>query len=466
LAIYHLSATVVSRARGQRIVAVAAARSGTRLRDARYGIIHNYARKQGVAHAEIMAPSDAPPWTYDRQALWNRVEAGERRWDSQLARAIEVGLPIELSHEQGVVLMREYLAKEFVVQGMIADFSIRRSDPNNPHGHVLLTLRRATASGFGPKVRQWNRKSNLVEWRAAWAEQANRHLARAGHDVRIDHRTLEAQQIELTPARKTGLGRPLPTPQRLPRHWEERIAEGERIARQNGEIILEDPAVAVRAFTLQRPTFTYQELAQFLEPRTEGAAQLDAVLLAIMNSGELVPLDSGTACQGRFTARYLLEAHKSLVKRATVMAMRRSHGAAQPMSLPASVQLLSPEERDTFDYLTASGDFKALAVRASDAEGRLLTAVREAWQARGFRVLGIDSRSLARREHDWLTGAEPLTPNDVLIVVGFDTIGLQQLERMLALIDKARAKVVLVCDEQQLETITTVPRSLLWHRGR
>ena len=144
--------------------------------------------------------------------LWNRVEAAEHRWDSQLARAIEVGLPVELSHEQDVALMREYLAHEFVEHGMIADFSIRRSDPRNPHAHVLLTLRPVTALGFGPKARHWNRKSNLLEWRIAWAERANRYLAHAGHDVRIDHRTLEAQQIELAPARRIGLGRPPPPP--------------------------------------------------------------------------------------------------------------------------------------------------------------------------------------------------------------------------------------------------------------
>jgi hypothetical protein len=457
LAIYHLSATVISRARGQRIVAVAAKRSATRLRDAHYGITHNHERRHGVVHAEIMAPAGAPAWTHDREALWNRVEAAERRWDSQLARAIEVGLPVELSHEQGVALMRDYLAHEFVEHGMIADFSIRRSDPRNPHAHVLLTLRPVTALGFGPKARYWNRKSNLLEWRIAWAERANRHLARAGHDVRIDHRTLEAQQIELTPSRRIGLGRAPPMPQMLPRHWQERIAERQRIAEQNGEIILEDPTVAVRAFALQRSTFTRQELAEFLEPRTGNATQLGEVLQAIMNSGEVLPFDSGTEGQGRFTSRYLLEARKSLAKRATVMAIRRSRGTASPP--PVSVDSLSPAEREAFDYLVAGGDLKALVWGTSEARERLLSAAREAWRAEGFRVLSIESRSLA--EQDWL--ANPPTRDDVLIVGGFDMIGLRELERLLVSVDKARAKVVLVCDGERLETMSLIPRSLIWN---
>ncbi len=206
MAIYHLTVKVISRARGQSISAAAAYRSGSRLRDERYGLTHNYSRDRRVTHTEIMTPAGAPAWALDRETLWNRVEAGERRKDAQLARAVEIGIPVELSHAQSVALLREYTAREFVSKGMIADLCIRRNAANNPCAHLLLTLREATPSGFGPKMRQWNRKSNLLEWRSAWAERANQHLARAGHAVRVDHRTLETQQSELTPSRKVGVG--------------------------------------------------------------------------------------------------------------------------------------------------------------------------------------------------------------------------------------------------------------------
>ena len=89
MAIYHLTANVVSRARGQSAVAAAAYRMGATLRDQRYGVTHNYVGKRGVSHAEIIAPDGAPAWVGDRQELWNRVEARELRKDSQLARLIE-----------------------------------------------------------------------------------------------------------------------------------------------------------------------------------------------------------------------------------------------------------------------------------------------------------------------------------------------------------------------------------------
>jgi len=470
VAIYHLTAKVVSRARGQSVVAAVAYRFGAVLRDERYGITHNYARRHGIVHSEIMAPPGAPAWVHDRASLWNRVEAGERRKDAQLARALEIGLPVELSHSASIALVRDYVAQEFVAKGMIADFCIRRAEPSNPHAHILLTLREATPSGFGLKARQWNRKANLLDWRAAWAERANAHLARAGHAVRIDHRTLEAQQIELAPERKTGVGQGRLGEPTLPGHLQERVAEQQRIAQENGETILEDPTVALRALTRQRPSFTHRDLVQFLRSRTGGAAQLDTALAAILKSNELVALAADEGAEARFTSRDLVEAEKSLLRRAAAMATRRGHGPPLGPHTPASPQAgLTEAQRREFDYVVGVGDIKALAVAAGSAKSALLAAAREVWEAQGLRVIGaafrgaaaenlrassgIASKALASREQEWKEGGDPLTLNDVVVVDGSEMLELKQLEWVLAVADKARAKVVLVGDAQQLQAM-------------
>ena len=265
-------------------MAAAAYRSGTTLRDRRYGVTHSYKGKRGILQADIMTPPEAPAWASDREALWNTVEAREPRKDPQLARLIEVSLPVELTADERVALVRDYIAQEFVSKGMIADFSVR-GEANNPHAHILLTLRRLTPAGFGPKERGWNGRSALLNWRAAWAARANEHLARAGHAVRIDHRTLEAQQIELTPGRRIGIGRARQAGA-LPAHLSERIAEQQDITQRNGATILEDPTVALRALTHQPPIFSHRELAEFLHSRTSGASQLGEALQAVMGSGE------------------------------------------------------------------------------------------------------------------------------------------------------------------------------------
>ena len=200
MAIYHLSAKVISRAGGRSSVAAAAYRTAGRMRDERQGLEHDYSRKGGVVHSEIMAPENAPDWMQDRDQLWNAVEAVEKRRDAQLAREIEVALPRELDRDERLELLRGYVQREFVERGMIADVAVHevkaRDGQEQPHAHVMLTMRELTGEGFGKKDRRWNAPDLLIGWREAWARDANTALERAGRSERIDHRSLDAQRAE------------------------------------------------------------------------------------------------------------------------------------------------------------------------------------------------------------------------------------------------------------------------------
>jgi hypothetical protein len=200
VAIYHLSAKVISRAGGRSSVAAAAYRTAGRLRDDRQGLEHDYSRKGGVVHSEIMAPENAPDWMRDRDQLWNAVEAVEKRRDAQLAREIEVALPRELDRGERLELLRGFVQREFVDRGMIADVAVHearaRDGQSQPHAHVMVTMRELTGDGFGKKDRSWNAPDLLVGWREAWARDANTALERAGRSERIDHRSLDVQRSE------------------------------------------------------------------------------------------------------------------------------------------------------------------------------------------------------------------------------------------------------------------------------
>lgn len=200
MAIYHLSAKVIGRAGGRSSVAAAAYRTAGRLRDERQGLEHDYSRKSGVVHSEIMAPENAPDWMHDRDQLWNAVEAVEKRRDAQLAREIEVALPRELDRGACLELLRGFVQREFVDRGMIADVAVHegkaRDGQSQPHAHIMLTMRELTGDGFGKKDRSWNASELLMGWRVAWAWEANGALERAGRSERIDHRSLDAQRAE------------------------------------------------------------------------------------------------------------------------------------------------------------------------------------------------------------------------------------------------------------------------------
>lgn len=202
MAIYHLSAKVISRGQGRSVVAAAAYRSGSRLADERQGLVHDYSRRRDVRETFILAPSGAPAWVYDRQALWTAVDVAEKRKDAQTAREVEVALPRELTPDQQRQLVRKFVEAAFVERGMVADVAIHEGHNDqepNPHAHILLTTRAITPEGFGGKNRDWNAKDLLVTWRNQWEYDCNEALAEHGHTARVDARSLAAQKIDRPP---------------------------------------------------------------------------------------------------------------------------------------------------------------------------------------------------------------------------------------------------------------------------
>jgi len=208
MADYHFAATLICRSKGQSVVAAAAYRAGIVLEDERLGKTFDYTRRRGVQHTEIRTPASTPDWMRDRGQLWNAIEKVEKRRDSQLARSLDIALPYELSLEQNLELVRGFVDAQYVSRGMIADFAIhapgRKGDIRNVHVHILLTTREIAGPGFGPKARDWNDKKELLEWRKAWADHANRILEREGFEERIDHRSLLDQGIDREPTTHVG----------------------------------------------------------------------------------------------------------------------------------------------------------------------------------------------------------------------------------------------------------------------
>ena len=230
----HIPVSIIKRSAGRSAVAAAAYRSGTKLTNEWDGMIHDYTRKGGIVHAEIMLPAHAPPEFADRSILWNSVEQIEKARDSQLAREIEAALPRELSGEQQLALVRAYVKDNFVDKGMCADFAIHDKGTGNPHVHIMLTLRPLKENGqWGAKCRKaydldengqripdgkggwknhredttdWNDKGNVEIWRAAWAAYTNRALESAGRPERIDHRSYKRQGIDNSPMPKSNFG--------------------------------------------------------------------------------------------------------------------------------------------------------------------------------------------------------------------------------------------------------------------
>lgn len=208
MAIFHLSVKTISRTAGRSSTAAAAYRAGVEITDERTGEIHDYRRKSGVESAELFLPDGAPEWATDRAKLWNAAEQSEKRKNSTVAREFEVALPSELSADQRRKLAHDF-ARELVKRhGFAVDVAIhapgKEGDTRNHHAHILCTTRKLTAEGFTEKTRELDDRATgaqeVTHWREQWAGLTNAALERAGHAVRVDHRSLEMQGIDREPA--------------------------------------------------------------------------------------------------------------------------------------------------------------------------------------------------------------------------------------------------------------------------
>ena len=272
MAIYHFTVKTISRSKGQSAVRCAAYRRATKLFDERTQKNENYLNKSGVVFSKLLIPESAPAWLKEianlenkqkhrgAEMLWNQVEQREKMETSQVAREIEFALPIELNQEQCIVLAREYITDQFIIRGMIADWSVHW-DEGNPHVHVMLTMREITETGFGNKQRQWNNKQLLQEWREQWAQYVNFHLKMHNYDIRIDHRPYQEQGIDLIPTLHQGKA---VTDMESRGITTDIMREANVIREQNLHKIAQNPDILFKKIHAQQDNFSEQKVIQEL----------------------------------------------------------------------------------------------------------------------------------------------------------------------------------------------------------
>jgi Ti-type conjugative transfer relaxase TraA len=402
MAIYHFSAKVIGRASGSNAVASAAYRSASRLTDERLGRDHDFSNKAGVVHSEVLLAEGAPEHLSDRANLWNAVEAGEARKDAQLAREVEFAIPREMSQEQGIALARDFVAREFVGRGMVADLNMhwdRGADGMlKPHAHVMLTIGEVNEQGFAAVVRDWNRTELLREWREAWATHVNERLAALDIDARVDHRSFEAQGVDLEPQHKIGPA----GARRLERGEDaERAEDHHRIARENGAKIIARPEIALDAITKGQATFTKRDLAMFVHRHSDGQEQFAQATNAVRASPELVALGKDGQGQERFTSRDMLAVEARLDRTASELATTREHGVAdryREAAIGAAEERglhLSDEQRLAVEHVTGKERLASVVGYAGSGKSAMLGVARQAWEAERYIVRGAALSGIA-----------------------------------------------------------------------
>lgn len=477
MAAFHFTAKIHSRAKGASAIRAAAYRAGERLEDKRAGRFEDYTRKSGVIETAILAPAGAPGWVQDRQQLWERVEAREKRKDAQLAQELEINLPRELSDEENWRLITDFCREHLVAEGRVCDIAFHRGRASDgaehPHAHVLMPLRSLAEgheTGFGEKHPHcdWRtflkRRDPLQAMREQWAGFARSRALELGIDLgsEWESRSYADRGIELEGQPKHGA-----TAQRLEAQGTpaDRTAELLAAQRRNGAQLLVNPELAIAALTARHSTFSRVDLARYVfthcAPEQYEAALAKTQALAVSVGKD----ERGTE---RFSSAAQIALETRMVETAATMAARSGH-AAQASTRKLMRSGLSPEQRDAAAILLEGGDLSCLVGYAGAGKSTMLAEVRAELAAAGYNVRGaalsgiaaqnltegsgIDARTLASLRYRWAEGKDPLTARDVLVIDEAGMIGSRELAGVLEAAKDAGAKVILVGDPQQLQAI-------------
>lgn len=346
MAIYHLSMKPISRASGRSAVASAAYRAGERLENERDGLTHDYTRRAGIAHAEIVLPQGSrADWARDRSALWNAAERAEKRADARVAREFEIALPHELSAEQRLEATRSFAQSLADRYGTAVDFAIHAphgdTDVRNHHAHLMMTVRRVGVDGLGEKTaiereNKWllshdqpTAPMQLRDIRQSWEGIANERMAAAGLDLRIDHRSHQERGLELQPTEHMGIH----ATQMERRGLDvSRVRIDAEAARRNADLIRSTPEQVLTLITAEKSVFDRHDVARALHRYIDQPEAFQSAFATVMSSVALVELQGeqvsrdGVVALARYSTREMVETERAMAEGAVRMSGTRSHG--------------------------------------------------------------------------------------------------------------------------------------------
>lgn len=478
----------VARKTGGSAVRVSAYRAGERLIDERTGEIHDFSRRKGVVHSEIVMPdTGGPEWT--RGQLWNAAEVAENRKDGRVARKVEMSLPCDATAEQREEIARAWAKELANTYGVAVDFAIhlpdKDGDQRNHHVHLMMTTRQITPEGLAGKAplelsNSDQAKRGLLTGREAiWdmreraAEVFNRTCKSLRLDMYADPRSYAEQGLELTPTKHIGVHA---------KAMERKGIKAERIdlfnaeRQEQAEQIKDRPEVILDKITATQAVFSRHDIARELNRYIDDTDQFQTLLTKLEESSLLVQLapeetDGGRTFPARYSTRDMIEAEQRMVDAAEALAGRQSHGVEETKVKVAIERAgtVTDEQRQAVEHVTKAGQIAAIIGDAGTGKSFSMRVAKEAWEADGYRVRGaalagkaadelqagsgIGSRTIASLEYAWKVGRDNLTSRDVLVIDEAGMIGSRQLGRVLETAQKAGAKVVLLGDDKQLAAI-------------
>jgi Ti-type conjugative transfer relaxase TraA len=511
VAITHFTPQLISRGNGRSAVLSAAYRHCAKMSHEAEARTVDYSNKKNLAHEEFLLPPDAPKWARDMiadlsvagaaEAFWNAVEAFEKRSDAQLAKEFIIALPVELSRDQNIALVRQFAFEQVLARGQVADW-VFHDDPGNPHIHLMTTLRPLTEDGFGSKkvavlgpdgqpvrlktgkiqYKLWSgEKPEFLEQRQRWLDLQNHHLALAGLEIRVDGRSYAERGIDIEPT--THIGVAAKTLQRKADTKAsaidlERLALHEAQRQKNAARIKDRPELVLDILTSEKSVFDQRDIAKVLHRYIDDPESFQRLLARIVESpdclklaDETIDFATGARVPARLTTRAMIRLEAEMVSRADWLSGKSGFEVRAKVleAVFGRHERLSDEQRTAIEHVGGAERIATVVGRAGAGKTTMMKAAREAWELAGYKVVGgalagkaaeglekeagIPSRTLASWELGWQQGRRRLDDKTVFVLDEAGMVSSRQMATFVEAVTRSGAKLILVGDAEQLQPI-------------
>ena len=448
----------------------------------------NHKSDEPVLDRGLELPPGSPQW--DKQRLWDEVDKAEiarthlartgevrLRDKAQLAKHYVYALPIdkEVTDAQRIEMARLHIKEQFTDNGLPAQWAIHMQE-GNPHLHVLVPTRRLGPEGLaktkatdlnpefarGPNGKAYVSEQDYVSEK--WEAFQNRYFEEQGLDLRVDSRGVVPQIHE-------GKARHIEGSWKRAEN-EARLADAQQTAKVEPETVLE-------RLTDKQTTFTERDLNRLLKKAgLEDMAERETAKQQALSHPDCVKLyDANGQETGLYSTEAVRREEHQVMDRATkIMGRDGGQVSDQARNQALKSKTLDPEQREAFDVMTARNRLCVIQGRAGAGKSYTMGAAREAFEADGWRVVGLAPTNTVSRDmqkdgfkeastvHSELLRQEGRRTNprsrakawDSKTVVFVDEAAMldnKTLNRFLEQVEQSGAKVVMVGDDVQLASI-------------
>jgi Ti-type conjugative transfer relaxase TraA len=448
----------------------------------------NHKSAEPVLDRGLELPPGSPQW--DKQRLWDEVDKAEiarthlartgevrLRANAQLAKHYVYALPRDeqVTDAQRIEMAKLHIKEQFTDNGLPAQWAIHMQE-GNPHLHVLVPTRRLGPEGLaktkatdlnpefarGPNGKAYVSEQDYVSEK--WEAFQNRYFEEQGLDLRVDPRGVVPQIHE-------GKARHIEGSWKQAEN-EARLADAQQTAKVEPETVLE-------RLTDKQTTFTERDLNRLLKKAgLDDMAEREAAKQQALSHPECVKLyDANGQETGLYSTEAVRREERQVMDRATkIMGRAGGQVSDQARNQALKSKTLDPEQREAFDVMTARNRLCVIQGRAGAGKSYTMGAAREAFEADGWRVVGLAPTNTVSRDmqkdgfkeastvHSELLRQEGRRTNprsrtkawDSKTVVFVDEAAMldnRTLNRLLEQVEQSGAKVVMVGDDAQLASI-------------